>query len=258
MNAEVENNLVLGLAHDQAQLRGAGATPYLVTVAESGAVVGCAVRTPPFPLAITRFSRDDALALLAADVAERYPDLDDVGGPEPSARHFSDAWVRATRRAVRPGMSQRLYELRRVQAPDHPPPGRLRPGTQADAETLTRWVSAFIKDTGVGDKNDPADLVQARLQTGRIYVWDDDRPMSMVAWTGKTRNGVRVNLVYTPEENRWRGYASAAVAALSQRLLDAGNSYCCLYTDLANPTSNDIYQRIGYRAVCDVGHYLLS
>ena len=89
-------------------------------------------------------------------------------------------------------------------------------------------------------------------------MWDNDGPVSMAGWTGKTLNGVRVTFVYTPPEFRRHGYASACVAALTQRLLDEGNRYCCLYTDLANPTSNRIYQQIGYRAVCDVADYALA
>ena len=61
--------------------------------------------------------------------------------------------------------------------------------------------------------------------------------------------------VYTPPELRGHGYASAVVAALSQRLLDAGHQYCALYTDLANPTSNSIYQKIGYTPVSDAVEY---
>ena len=71
----------------------------------------------------------------------------------------------------------------------------------------------------------------------------------------ETPRGVRVNMVYTPPELRRRGYASACVAALSQRMLDSGKKFCFLYTDLSNPTSNKIYQEIGYRPVFDVDEY---
>jgi predicted GNAT family acetyltransferase len=61
----------------------------------------------------------------------------------------------------------------------------------------------------------------------------------------------RVSWVYTPGPLRRRGYAAACVAALSQQVLDRGAEAVMLYTDLANPTSNAVYQRIGYRAVGD-------
>ncbi|MFO7545350.1 MAG: GNAT family N-acetyltransferase, partial [Trueperaceae bacterium] len=51
---------------------------------------------------------------------------------------------------------------------------------------------------------------------------------------------------------RRRGYATALVAAVTQAMLDEGRRFCSLFTDLANPTSNAIYQRIGYRPVSDV------
>ncbi len=54
---------------------------------------------------------------------------------------------------------------------------------------------------------------------------------------------------------RRQGYASSCVAALSQTLLDQGRKYCFLFTDLANPTSNHIYQAIGYQPICDMNEY---
>ena len=73
----------------------------------------------------------------------------------------------------------------------------------------------------------------------------------MAAWAGPTPNGVRVNFVYTPPGFRCRGYGSTLVASLSRHLLNSGRKFCCLFTDRANPTSNRIYQRIGYRFVSD-------
>jgi predicted GNAT family acetyltransferase len=83
----------------------------------------------------------------------------------------------------------------------------------------------------------------------------DDRPVSLAGYGGPTRHGIRIGPVYTPPAERRRGYASACVAALSQQLLDRGRRFCFLFTDLANPTSNHIYQQIGYRPVSDVDEY---
>ena len=60
------------------------------------------------------------------------------------------------------------------------------------------------------------------------------------------RKGVRVGYFYTPPKLRGRGSASRIVAFLSQEMLDAGCAFCVLYTDLSNPTSNAMYQRVGY------------
>jgi len=87
---------------------------------------------------------------------------------------------------------------------------------------------------------------------GGIELWEDEgEVVSLSGWGGPTPNGIRIGPVYTPPEHRGHGYATALVAELSQRLLDGGRSFCFLYTDLANPTSNAIYERIGYVKVAE-------
>ena len=96
------------------------------------------------------------------------------------------------------------------------------------------------------------------IAEGSLFLWEDRDPVSMAAGMAETPNGIRVGYVYTPPEARRRGYASACVAALSQHYLDQGRRFCFLYTDLANPTSNAIYQRMGYYPVSDIDDYNFS
>src|SRR5438093_1092376 len=93
---------------------------------------------------------------------------------------------------------------------------------------------------------------------GRLRLWEDGVVVSMAGASGPTPNGIRVGAVYTPPDKRRRGYASALVAALSQEQLDTGKKFCFLYTDLANPTSNKIYQDVGYEPVCDIDEYIFE
>ena len=72
---------------------------------------------------------------------------------------------------------------------------------------------------------------------------------------GLTPHGIRIGPVYTPPELRGHGYASNLVAGVTQRQLDAGRDYVFLFTDLANPTSNKIYQDIGYQPVNDIDEW---
>jgi uncharacterized protein len=88
-----------------------------------------------------------------------------------------------------------------------------------------------------------------------MYLWDDHEPVSMCGVGGETPHGVRIGPVYTPPRARRQGYASALVAEVSQVQLDRGRTFCFLFTDLANPTSNHIYQEIGYEPVRDVEVY---
>ncbi|BAZ13807.1 GCN5-related N-acetyltransferase [Calothrix sp. NIES-4071] len=87
------------------------------------------------------------------------------------------------------------------------------------------------------------------------FVWEDEVPVSLACRTRVTPNGVGISIVYTPEQYRRKGYASACVAALSEHFINQGYKYCFLFTDLANPTSNHIYQAIGYQPAGDCQEY---
>jgi hypothetical protein len=250
--AEVENALMLGIcgsAHFDDSC-------YLATVEDGHAVVACALRTPPQGALLTRADRE-ALDLLAADLTDKYQDLSAVIGPEPAVGDFARLWSGRTGSTVGPAVRMRVFEARRVVQPPSPA-GGLRAATDADLPTVTRWTGAFIEEAGLGNPSDPEDVARERIGEGSLFVWEDGRPASMAAWAGRAGSMVRVNYVYTPPELRGRGYASACVAALTQQLLDEGHARCCLYTDLSNPTSNKIYQAIGYRPVCDAAEYRLG
>jgi predicted GNAT family acetyltransferase len=155
-------------------------------------------------------------------------------------------------------MRQRFYVLRQICGGLPATPGRLRPATSSDLELATQWVAQFTEEAATGDSQDPHEVAKQRIARGQLYLWEALRPVSMAAWTGATPNGRRMYLVFTPPTERRRGYASACVAALSDKILSAGDNYCCLYADLANPTANSIYSRIGYEPLYDVTRYSLA
>lgn len=256
LGAEVENSLILGIAHELVvDSSGLAIKPYLAVVRDDDGVCVAALRTLRTKLAITRARRSDALAVLAADVHAVAPALLGVLGPEPSVRLFANELAALRGARTTRTVNQRVFELREVIAPESPPPGLLRQARADEAELLGGWISGFLME--VREVGDSEALVAERLRRGQLFVWDDDGPRTMAAWAGKTPHGVRVNFVYTPPESRGKGYASVCVAALSQRLLDEGSDFCCLYTDLSNPISNSIYRKIGYQPVGDAGFYRL-
>ena len=118
---------------------------------------------------------------------------------------------------------------------------------------MIHWTRAFQIEI-----DEPADGTELRvdrgLAAGEFWLWDGAEPMSMAVSRRPVEGVVRVAGVYTPPEKRKRGYAAACVHALSKHMRDAGYR-CVLYTDLANPTSNSIYRRIGYRAISEVLRY---
>jgi uncharacterized protein len=209
---------------------------------------------PPYKLGVTRMPHG-AIPLLVNDVGQVYPQIPAVLGPAVQARSFAEAWAGAKGVDVKQGMRQRIYALERVVFPEPMASGSLRLATRRDFDLLASWMELFAAETHVGTVNVQS-FLENHIANKTVFVWEDGgAPVTSALYSGKTPNGVRIGFVYTPEPHRRRGYASACVAALSQRALDTGNRFCCLYTDLSNPTSNDIYQRVGYVPVCDVVDY---
>lgn len=260
---EAAENLLFGLAHTLDTQPDAYAAPaYLATVERAGGeVVMAAIRTPPRFLVLSRSEDLDAPNALLDDVWSLYPDLPGLLGPRAVAEGAADGWARRSAQGSLRTMAERIYELSRVEPP-RPVPGRRRLATAEDRVLLLDWLKAFFVESGAGGTSADAEAVAAatlqhRLGSpdGGLVLWEDGEPACLAGYGGPTPTGIRLGPVYTPPARRGHGYASALVAELSQQLLDEGRQRCFLFTDLANPTSNRLYQRIGYRPVADVEEY---
>jgi|TARA_B100000809_G_scaffold71086_1_gene68663 hypothetical protein len=247
--SEAEHNLHLSLAYVRRDAGATGADVLFGTVEQDGDLVGCVIRTPPHKVLITSMP-PEAAPDIVGPVAELYDEIPAVLGQADSAVAVASAWTALKGGGWETGMQQRIYRLDQVE-PVRPVPGAMRLATMDDLELLTDWGTGFARDAGHA-------FLLAREQVNRmierqdLHIWQDESPASMAVAQGATPNGCRIGYVYTPPELRGRGYASALVARLSQRMLDSGMTFCVLYTDLGNPTPNAIYQRIGYNAICDV------
>ncbi len=254
MQAEVEHNLLLSIIQQLKVNPHHFGAPYLATIESDQQVLGCAFRTPPYKLGLTRMPHG-AIATLVNDVAEMFEELPAVMGPAVQVRAFAEAWAAGRGLTARQGMHHRIYELREVTPPPRMPTGGMRLAAKRDAQLLAQWLQEFGREARVSTANTDA-FVDGHITNKTMFLWEDEgEPRTSAVYAGMTPHGVRVGFVYTPPEFRRRGYASACVASASQRALDNGIAFCCLYADLSNPTSNDIYQRIGYKPVCDVMDY---
>jgi predicted GNAT family acetyltransferase len=132
---------------------------------------------------------------------------------------------------------------------------------ESDSEILIQWFMEFSAEAVDSISHDEAErLVDMRLASDSslrgLRLWEvNGVPVSFAGYSGPTPNGIRIGPVYTPPDLRGQGYASACVAALSQEMLDAGRKFVFLFTDLSNPTSNHIYQTIGYEMVSTIDEY---
>ncbi|ATL28549.1 GNAT family N-acetyltransferase [Streptomyces formicae] len=238
------------------QAYGKGAPLFGTYAGADGDVRGAFVRTPPHRLCPSPLDPEAAEAL-ARQLADVSPDLPGVAADAATGEAFARAWEKQTGATASAVIHQRLYRLGTLTPPEPAPPGRARVATGADRELLSRWHEEFGEAVGERPAMGPGAWVDSRLAYGGITLWEtpDGTPAAMAGVTRRTAGQVRVAPVYTPAALRGRGYGGAATVAVSRAALDAGASEVLLFTDLDNPTSNSLYQRIGYRPVRDYIQY---
>lgn len=250
---ELVNSLVLGIVSRLSMHDHGKPEPYLATVSDNSGLAAVAILTPPYKVVVAsnRSSCPAALAEVAHNLHDSPWPVPGVIGQTALAGEFAAAWYACAGSGARIEVEERLYSLERVL--DHGrAPGYLRQATQADLDLVVRWMIDFDREALGGRHVAQAPEIAARnMQQGAQYLWEDNEPVAMVATTRDLGRVAAVSDVYTPARWRKRGYATSAVAALSQRLLDAGRQHCVLFTDLSNPTSNHIYQQVGYHPVAD-------
>ncbi|MFE6701058.1 GNAT family N-acetyltransferase [Streptomyces sp. NPDC057718] len=209
-----------------------------------GAVTGTLVRTPPHGALLTALPAEAVAPLVEALGAG--PDLDGVNADRDTA-----ALLAARLPGYRTVQEQRLYRLGTLLPPSPAPEGRARAATRADRALLVAWVEGFAEATGQA-KSSAEWLVDEGTERGSLTLWESGgRPMALAGRTRMLAGTVRVTSVYTPPEFRGRGYGAAVTAAASRAALEEGAAEVLLFTDLANPTSNGVYLRIGYETVAD-------
>jgi uncharacterized protein len=254
---EARHNLILGIA---GTLRDHPAhyPKYGLWLAEDGGeTVGAALRTPPHNLVVARPRENSVLDALAEAIDDDPPGL---VAARPEAEVFAAVWAAKTGATSRTNRAQGVFSLDRVERPA-PVSGRMRDAVSGDRPLLLDWFRAFMEEA-IGESPGAAStehVVDHRLEadSAGVVLWEDGPTVSLAAFGNPTPNGNRIGPVYTPPEHRRRGYASALVAELSERLLEK-KRFCFLFTDLANPTANRIYEQIGYRRVCEAAEIVFE
>ncbi|WP_329144320.1 GNAT family N-acetyltransferase [Streptomyces sp. NBC_01456] len=215
------------------------------------APVGAAfVWTPPRTVLLSPMPDEAAGALVETLAAER-TEIPGVKGGRAVAEAVAGAWQRRHGGTVICAQRLRLHRLDQLIEPSPAPPGAARRATTADRDLLLAWFTAFAAEIGGTPPRD-ARAADDRIAGGRCLLWETGgRPVSMACHTDPLAGAARVAPVYTPPELRGRGYAGAVTAAVSRAVRARGTQEVLLFTDLANPTSNALYRRLGYRPVED-------
>jgi GNAT superfamily N-acetyltransferase len=214
-----------------------------------GTIDGAFLQTPPHPMLLAP-APDAAVTALAGTLATIGRTLPGINASGAAAEAFATEWRRHTGATAEIARRSRLYRLGELVEPRPPVPGTARLADAGDRDLLLGWYESFMAEVGETLHN-VVQLVDDGIDHG-VLLWEvDGVPVAMAGRTAAVAGVVRVAPVYTPAGLRRRGYGGAATAAVSRAALDAGATDVVLFTDLANPTSNALYQRLGYRPVQD-------
>ena len=211
---------------------------------EQSPVTGAMLVTLPHPLRLSAMPTHAAAQL----VGELPSWPGEVAGPPPSAQAFAAAWSTLTGGTATTRLEERLYRLGELVVPSVP--GRPVIATSDHRDLLLAWVRAFAEELH-SPYGDPESVVDSRLESGSIALWLVDEPVSIAAATPVLAGMARIGPVYTPPQWRRHGYGSAVTAAASVDAVARGATEVVLFADVTNPTSNSIYQQLGFRPIAD-------
>ncbi|WP_142344229.1 GNAT family N-acetyltransferase [Bacillus cereus] len=244
---EQENNLILGVLQVVQE-------PIFMAVAKRGeeiAVVFLQTVEKQMIVATSEIAEEDIVEL-AKKLTKVYPDIPGFIGNKKVIQKLAEEIAILEQKKIVVGMEQGVYELKRVKKKWNKDE-IFRTINSDELPLIEKWIYQFCEDVKLPTtKEEAKQTAHTLITTNRLFGLEvDGKLVSVAAKTRPTTNNITVNFVYTPKEERKKGYASNCVAALSQRMLDEGYKTTTLYTDLANPTSNKIYQEIGYEQIME-------
>ncbi|HDR4604414.1 TPA: GNAT family N-acetyltransferase [Bacillus cereus] len=245
---EQENNLILGVLQMVQQ-------PIFMGVAkqeEEIAIVFLQTEEKKQIIVATSEVMGVDIKELAKELTKVYPDIPGLIGNKKVVQKLAEEIAVLENKKMNVVMEQGVYALQQVKK-KWTEEGIFREINSDELPVIEKWIYQFCEDVNLPTTKEEAEQTAHTLITNhRLFGLEiDGKLVSVAAKTRPTKNNITINFVYTPKEERKKGYASNCVAALSQRMLDEGYKTTTLYTDLANPTSNKIYQEIGYEQIAE-------
>ena len=258
---EAENNLLFSILNSLKEdfYRYGDNKPVFISITENNKIKLVSIRTPPHNQILSYTDNLLTIDVLIDELIKNNFDLPGVLGFKKGAESFVKLWCREKGINTKLVANERIYKLERV-AEETLGKNEFIKATRLYEDKILQWAKEFLIEALPERNNEMIEQslkrVTKAVRKGKFFLLlENNEPISMAQKAGKTPNGNVVNYVYTPPELRRRGYATECVAKLSNYILEEGNQFCFLFTDLMNPTSNSIYQKIGYRAVIDVDEF---
>ena len=240
-----------------AGIRPAGSADLWIVVTEPSNVIGVGMHTPPHSVFLPRL-RPGCASEIAVALQAATRDISGVNGERTTVVEFIESWSSLTNATATLLRSMRMYRLDQLRPPAGVD-GKARRATESDQDLVSEWFVAFEAETAQEEDFDPGLAARRRLASGDLWFWvDQGQPVALAGRSRPAAGVARVGPVYTPPVSRGRGYGSAVTAAAAQCAMSDGAEQVVLYTDLSNPTSNAIYQQIGFVEDHDAQNWSLA
>ena len=246
---EVINSLLIGTSMSCGKLEN-DATLYL-SVKIFGEIRFTCIKTVDRDLLV--FGDIDSIDTLAAGLIDHFIneefEIPGIIGPKDIVERLVEYWKQKPKVDYKIGFNQLVYALQKI---NHIPKleGELKRATIEDLSLISSWFHLFLIEALNEDDEEVANEVALRkIKNEEVYIWFNKTKVAMASIARPTNNGVTINYVYTPQSQRANGYGTKLVAELSYEMLEKGYKFCTLFTNLDNPTSNNIYKKIGYKSV---------
>jgi predicted GNAT family acetyltransferase len=246
---EVLHNLALGILHS---LNESIKPNFMGVILKNSHAALILLQTHPQQIVLSQIQRLTDRELNEAAELLQEIEIPGLVGERQTVLYLSQQLANLKNQEASLKMDQRIYRLDKVKKASNTDGVLVKAGLK-QLPLVTEWIEKFMENIGEPvSKEQAAKAGEAFIETGRLFLWEvNGKYVSMANATRPTAHNITINYVYTPREERKKGYASSCVSTLSQLMLDSGFQTTSLYTDVTNPTSNKIYIDIGYEHVAD-------
>lgn len=258
---EAENNLLFIILNSIKKnlYRYGDDKPSLIIISDNNDIKLVSIRTPPYNQLISYTEDLRTIDELVDTLIKKNVDLPGVLGFKQGAERFVKLWCE--KKGLKPELVRNERDYKLIEVADNTLGTRnFIVGTESYQSIILKWAEEMVLEAGLMTEAEQMQRtlkqIKQDIKDQKIFlILDNNEPVSMARKAGNTPNGSFINFVYTPPHLRRNGYATECVAKLSKQILEEGKKFCFLFTDLANSTSNSIYQKIGYRPVIDLDQY---
>ena len=253
---EVKGNLIYGLVNNLLKNKNyyGNDDPFFSIAYDKNEIKFIGLLTLPHKINIFQngFYDDISMDIFVDNIFEHYKSMPGVSGEKNIAEIFTKKWLKRSNCKILMEKSLKCYKLETINE-YYIPIGIFRKAEIKDKNIIKEYTIDFNEEIGepVIDDENLDDNITENINNGSYYVWENDVIVSIAKKARPTKNGMAVHTVYTPKKYRRKGYGTSIVAELSKNIINSGKTFCTLFTDSENSISNSIYQKVGYKIICE-------